>query len=85
MKIDYNLIMTSIPFDHPHIDWDSADLYQEFSHFRNHIEFAFARPLSKQLEHQGQRSGPKSRGGQRLGVGMNGGGGVGVFDKEYPS
>ena len=36
---------------------------------------------------QGRRSGPKSRGGggRRLEVGMNGGGGVGVFDKEYPS
>ena len=40
--------MASIPFEHPHMDWDSADLYQEFSRFRNHIEFVFAGPLSKQ-------------------------------------
>ena len=35
---------------------------------------------------QGRRSGPKGGGGggeQRLGVGMNGEWGVGVFDKEY--
>ena len=40
--------MTSqIPFDSPHIDWDSQDLYQEFSHFRNHVGFVFDGPLSK--------------------------------------
>ena len=36
-------------------------------------------------QNQGWRSGPKSGGGRMLGVGMNGGGGLGVFDKEYQS
>ena len=39
--------MSQIPFDHPHIDWDSQDLYQEFSRFRNHVGFVFDGPLSK--------------------------------------
>ena len=34
-------------FDHPQIDWDSDDLYQEFSRFKSHVEFVFAGPLSK--------------------------------------
>ena len=40
------------------------------------------------LQSQGRRSGPKSgggEGGRRLGVGMNGEEGVGVFDKEFQS
>lgn len=40
-------MMSQIPFDHPHIDWDSQDLYEEFSRFRNHVGFVFDRPLSK--------------------------------------
>ena len=40
-------MMSQIPFDHPHIDWDSQDLYQEFSRFRNHVGFVFDGPLSK--------------------------------------
>lgn len=40
--------MTSqIPFDSPHIDWDSQDLYQEFSRFSNHVGFVFDGPLCK--------------------------------------
>ena len=39
--------MSQIPFDHPQIDWDSQDLYQEFSRFRNHVGFVFDGPLSK--------------------------------------
>ena len=38
--------MSQIPFDHPHIDWDSQDLYQEFSRFRNHVGFVFDRPTA---------------------------------------
>ena len=34
-------------FEHPHIDWDSEDLYQEFSRFKSHVEFVFAGPLAK--------------------------------------
>lgn len=45
--------MSQIPFEHPHIDWDSQDLYQEFSRFRDHVGFVFAGPLSKlQAEEQ---------------------------------
>ena len=40
-------MMSQIPFDHPHIDWDSQDLYQEFSRSRNHVGFVFDGPLSK--------------------------------------
>ena len=39
--------MSQIPFDHPHIDWDSQDLCQEFSRFRSHVRFVFDGPLSK--------------------------------------
>ena len=39
--------MSQIPFDHPHIDWNNQDLYQEFSRFRNHVGFVFDGPLSK--------------------------------------
>ena len=42
--------MATIPFDHPQIDWDSADLYQEFIRFRNHVEFVFDGPLSTQKD-----------------------------------
>ena len=34
-------------FELPHIDWDSEDLYQEFSRFKSHVEFVFAGPLAK--------------------------------------
>ena len=39
--------MSQIPFDHPHIDWDSQDLYQEISRFCNHVGFVFNGLLSK--------------------------------------
>ena len=39
--------MSHIKFDHPHIDWDNQNLYQEFSRFRNHFGFVFDGPLSK--------------------------------------
>ena len=39
--------MSKIPFDHQHIDWDSQDLYQEFSCFRIHVGFVFDGLLSK--------------------------------------
>ena len=28
-------------FDHPRIDWDTADLYKEFERFRCHVIFVF--------------------------------------------
>lgn len=34
-------------FKHPKIDWDAADLYQEFETFRSHIDFVFDGPLSE--------------------------------------
>ena len=40
--------MTTIPFEQPHINWDSTDLYQGFSRFRNQASSCFASPLSKQ-------------------------------------
>lgn len=39
--------MASTNFEYPKIDWDSEDLYQEFSRFRNHVGFVFDGPLSK--------------------------------------
>ena len=38
--------MASLNFEHPLIDWDSLDLYQEFRHFRNHISFVSSGPLA---------------------------------------
>ncbi|KAJ8370263.1 hypothetical protein SKAU_G00102910 [Synaphobranchus kaupii] len=34
-------------FEHPKIDWDAADLYQEYERFRSHVGFVFAGPLSE--------------------------------------
>lgn len=34
-------------FEHPKIDWDAADLYQEFERFRSHVDFVFDGPLSE--------------------------------------
>lgn len=39
--------MATPPFEHPRIDWDAADLYQEFSRFRSHVAFVFDGPLSE--------------------------------------
>ena len=30
-------MMSQISFDHPYIDWNNQDLYQEFSRFPNHV------------------------------------------------
>lgn len=38
--------MAHFSFDHPSIDWDSADLYQEFGRFKSHVKFVFDGPLS---------------------------------------
>ncbi|CAL8238943.1 unnamed protein product, partial [Gadus morhua 'NCC'] len=38
--------MASSQFEHPKIDWDASDLYQEFSRFRSHVTFVFEGPLS---------------------------------------
>lgn len=39
--------MASSAFEHPKIDWDAADLYQEFKRFCSHIDFVFDDPLSE--------------------------------------
>uniref|UniRef100_A0A3B1K366 Gypsy retrotransposon integrase-like protein 1 n=1 Tax=Astyanax mexicanus TaxID=7994 RepID=A0A3B1K366_ASTMX len=39
--------MSAPQFEHPKIDWDSADLYQEFERFRSHVTFVFDGPLSE--------------------------------------
>ena len=39
--------MASAAFEHPKIDWEAADLYQEFERFRSHVDFVFAGPLSE--------------------------------------
>lgn len=39
--------MASSEFEHPKIDWDVADLYQEFERFRSHVMFVFNGPLSE--------------------------------------
>ncbi|KAL0153751.1 hypothetical protein M9458_050972 [Cirrhinus mrigala] len=39
--------MASSQFEHPKIDWDAADLYQEFERFRSHVMFVFDGPLSE--------------------------------------
>ena len=44
--------MATMNFEYPQIDWDSEDLYQEFSRFRNHIGFVFEGPLSKLTDKQ---------------------------------
>ena len=36
----------TMQFDHPKIDWDAADLYQEFQRFSSHVSFVFAGPLA---------------------------------------
>lgn len=33
-------------FEHPSIDWDASDLYQEFERFRSHVTFILDGPLS---------------------------------------
>ena len=33
-------------FEHPKIDWEAPDLFQEFRRFREHVDFVFAGPLS---------------------------------------
>ena len=38
--------MASSQFEHPKIDWDASDLYQEFSRFRSHVTFVFEGPRS---------------------------------------
>ena len=40
-------MISQIPFDHPHIDCDNHDLYQELSRFCNHVGFVFNGPLNK--------------------------------------
>ena len=37
----------SVNFEHPSIDWDAPDLYQEFRRFREHVNFVLAGPLSQ--------------------------------------
>ena len=54
------------------------------------LPFSYRVPTNvRKVYLQGRRGGAVQKvgggGGRRLGVGMNGGGGVGVFDKEYPS
>ena len=44
--------MASTAFEHPKIDWDAADLYQEFERFRSHVDFVFAGPLSELVAKQ---------------------------------
>ena len=44
--------MATTNFEHPHIDWDSADLYKEFERFQNHVSFVFAGPLATQTPRQ---------------------------------
>ena len=34
-------------FDHPSMDWNATDTYQEFKRFKEHVSFVFAGPLSK--------------------------------------
>jgi hypothetical protein len=38
--------MASPNFEHPRIEWDSPDLYQEFTRFESHVGFVFAGPLT---------------------------------------
>lgn len=38
--------MATPAFEYPSIDWDAADLFQEFSRFRSHVDFVFAGPLA---------------------------------------
>ena len=38
--------MATPQFEHPSIDWEAADLYQEFDRFRSHVTFVFDGPLS---------------------------------------
>ena len=33
-------------FEHPKIDWDAPELFQEFDRFRSHVSFVFDGPLS---------------------------------------
>ena len=38
--------MASTNFEHPSIDWEATDLYQEFIRFRDHVGFVFDGPLA---------------------------------------
>ncbi|CAL9691891.1 unnamed protein product [Knipowitschia caucasica] len=40
----------TMQFEFPKIDWEAADLYQEFQRFRSHVGFVFAGPLSARRE-----------------------------------
>lgn len=42
----------TMQFEHPKIDWDAADLYQEFQRFRSHVSFVFAGPLTALVSRQ---------------------------------
>ena len=37
-------------FDQPSLDWNAADLYQEFERFKNHCTFVFNGPLSEKSD-----------------------------------
>uniref|UniRef100_A0AAV2KBU0 Uncharacterized protein n=2 Tax=Knipowitschia caucasica TaxID=637954 RepID=A0AAV2KBU0_KNICA len=39
-------VTMTMQFEFPKIDWEAADLYQEFQRFRSHVGFVFAGPLS---------------------------------------
>ena len=39
-------------FEHPKIDWEALDLYQEFERFRHHVTFVFGGPFSDLLAKQ---------------------------------
>lgn len=39
--------MATPQVEHPLIDWEAADLYQEFDRFRSHVNFFFDGPLSE--------------------------------------
>lgn len=45
-------VAMTMQFEHPKIDWDAADLYQEFQRFRSHVSFVFAGPLSALVSRQ---------------------------------
>ena len=37
----------AVNFDHPTIDWEASDLFQEFRRFREHVNFVFEGPLAQ--------------------------------------
>ncbi|KAL7395306.1 hypothetical protein ABVT39_014186 [Epinephelus coioides] len=39
--------MASSQFEHPKIDWEALNLYQEFERFKSHVMFVFDGPLSE--------------------------------------